>query len=278
MWRVKGRPFHKIIVGAVGLFCCVQPAAALVDIGDGIKVQAEQAERFKALITDLKAHGLIVKFAGGWRRGACAWPRHKHPCGQAIDICQYARNVVDQRCHLPPNDITNAIARQYGLIHGGEWRAGDRGHFELASRHPEPFPAQTQIAAARIPPPVPAPVATPAPASVPASVSPPVPAPAPVLSPYQRAIQRLRTALHQAEASSDHSRSAIPAIEPTEPTDDLATGSIRAETENVGGTASQNNMGTIVLLAYLAAFIGIAGEAVAALRRRGNRRDPRLAY
>jgi len=49
----------------------------------------------------------------------------------AIDLCQYRRGVVDRRCLLPPESQLAQIAAAHGLVEGGIWCHGDRGHAEI---------------------------------------------------------------------------------------------------------------------------------------------------
>jgi hypothetical protein len=94
------------------------------------KIDRGVAGAFRGLLGDLCRQGYKPRFMGGWRRGQCAPPRHKHPCGWAIDIDQVARGRVTQR---QPGNV-NAMARRWGLLHGAEWRNNDRGHFEVISK------------------------------------------------------------------------------------------------------------------------------------------------
>src|SRR6185437_15292464 len=48
------------------------------------------AAAFQAYIDDLESHGATVRFMGGYRAGVCS-PRHEHPCGKALDVCQLSR-------------------------------------------------------------------------------------------------------------------------------------------------------------------------------------------
>lgn len=113
------------------------------------------------MINELEATGYKIKFMGGYRNDPCS-KRHMHGCGLAVDINQFARNVV--RPHLPNN--ATAIASKHGLLHGAVWHNADTGHFELdekrfaivqrrqvASRPPEalPPPAPIKILAPDVP-------------------------------------------------------------------------------------------------------------------------------
>lgn len=95
------------------------------------RVAAAYAPAFKGFVDDFEQSGGTIRFIGGFRSGHC-WTGGLHPCGRAIDICQYSRGVVDRRCHWPRN--TTQLAHKWGLTDGATWRHGDRGHIE--ARHP----------------------------------------------------------------------------------------------------------------------------------------------
>ena len=90
---------------------------------------------FQAYVNDLEAHGARVKFMGGYRRGHCS-PRHMHPCGKALDVCQLSRGRVDPSCHLPGRSRIAAIANRHGLFEGGEWCHSDYGHAQAGVSAP----------------------------------------------------------------------------------------------------------------------------------------------
>lgn len=98
--------------------------------GASASVAPQYAAAFQALIDDLEAHGAVIKFMGGYRAGSHCDQGHKHPCGMALDVCQYARDVVDGKCSLPGRSAENEIASRHGLFHGAQWCNPDRGHFE----------------------------------------------------------------------------------------------------------------------------------------------------
>lgn len=116
------------------------PDAAPIALGSGVvvshktgakaRVSPAQAHKFQAYINDLEAHGAVIKFMGGYRPGPC-WPGGLHPCGKALDVCQYARGVVDRRCNLPGKIVMAQIARANGLFEGGQWCNGDLGHAQV---------------------------------------------------------------------------------------------------------------------------------------------------
>ena len=97
--------------------------------GASASVSPQYASAFQALVDDLEAHGAVIRFMGGYRPGRCG-QANKHACGMALDVCQYARDVVEGKCNLPGREAENKIAATHGLFHGGAWCTGDRGHFE----------------------------------------------------------------------------------------------------------------------------------------------------
>lgn len=97
--------------------------------GATARVAAKYQAAFQGYIRDLEAAGATIKFMGGIRGGHCS-SGSKHPCGMAMDICQYARGVVDRRCNLPSRPIIAQIAARHGLFEGGQWCNHDYGHVE----------------------------------------------------------------------------------------------------------------------------------------------------
>lgn len=94
-------------------------------------VGVRYAARFQAYIDDLESnYGARVLFMGGIRRGHCS-PRHEHPCGKALDVCQISRGVVDPRCKLPNRELLGRIAASHGLFEGGRWCDSDYGHAQV---------------------------------------------------------------------------------------------------------------------------------------------------
>ena len=98
--------------------------------GATARVGVAYAARFQAYIDDLEAHGASARFMGGIRAGRCS-NRHLHPCGMALDVCQYRRGVVDHRCHLPDRADIARIAQAHGLFEGGQWCSSDYGHAQV---------------------------------------------------------------------------------------------------------------------------------------------------
>ena len=93
-------------------------------------VSPRYASAFQAYVDDLEAHGAVVRFMGGYRKGPC-WLGGQHPCGKALDVCQTARGVVDRRCNLPSRGEEIAIASRHNLTSGGIWCNQDRGHIQV---------------------------------------------------------------------------------------------------------------------------------------------------
>src|SRR5512146_2064153 len=58
--------------------------------GATARVDSRYAAEFQSYIDDLEAHGAVIRFMGGFRRGHCA-NASLHPCGRALDVCQLAR-------------------------------------------------------------------------------------------------------------------------------------------------------------------------------------------
>lgn len=94
-------------------------------------VAPRYAAIFQDYVDDVEAAGGRITFMGGLRPGRCHIPESKHPCGMAIDLCQYSRGVVDHRCLLPSEGQLAQIAARHGLVEGGIWCHGDRGHAEI---------------------------------------------------------------------------------------------------------------------------------------------------
>jgi len=98
--------------------------------GATAQVSAKFAATAQAIIDDLENnYGAAIRFMGGYRKGHGSI-RHMHPWGLALDLCQYARGVVDRRCHLPSPAIEAKVARAHGAQSGAEWCNGDRGHIQ----------------------------------------------------------------------------------------------------------------------------------------------------
>lgn len=94
------------------------------------------AARFQAYINDLEAHGARILFMGGYRHKHSCSPRHMHPCGRALDVCQLSRDRVSRRCNLPSRKVMARIAKRHGLFEGGQWCHGDRGHVQVGISAP----------------------------------------------------------------------------------------------------------------------------------------------
>lgn len=120
---------YKIAVGiALCLFTIGAAQAGTIRSRSGATAQVSPSATgaFQCLVDKLDATGYQIKFMGGFRRhGSVA--ASKHPHGLALDINQYARNIV--RPALPAG--TTAMAAGCGLFHGAIWRRADAGHFEV---------------------------------------------------------------------------------------------------------------------------------------------------
>lgn len=116
----------------IATFDGIQSSGTVVSHKTGATAQVSPtfASRFQGYIDDLEAAGATIRFMGGFRRGACS-SGHQHPCGTALDVCQYGRDVVDARCNLPPRLALVTIAERHGLTEGGRWLNGDRGHAQI---------------------------------------------------------------------------------------------------------------------------------------------------
>jgi hypothetical protein len=94
-------------------------------------VAPHAAAPLQCVVDGIEAAGGHIKFMGGWRAHGSCRGCNKHPRGEAIDINQYARNVV--RPGLPVN--STQIAQSCGVLHGAVWRNADKGHFEVGSSY-----------------------------------------------------------------------------------------------------------------------------------------------
>ena len=92
-------------------------------------VSASAAPRFQAYVDALEAHGAVIKFMGGYRRGHCS-SSSMHPCGRALDICQTGRGRVSASCRLPAPQVVVQIASSMGLQEGAAWCHSDYGHVQ----------------------------------------------------------------------------------------------------------------------------------------------------
>lgn len=95
-------------------------------------VATKFADKFQAYIDDIETnYGAKVLFMGGIRRGPCH-SGSLHPCGMAVDVCQYSRGVVESKCNLPGRVALGAVALKHGLFEGGMWCDQDYGHVQAA--------------------------------------------------------------------------------------------------------------------------------------------------
>ena len=101
-------------------------------MGKTAHVAAAVAPAFQGFLNDIEDAGARIKFMGGIRPGRCIVPDSLHPCGRAIDVCQFKRNVVDRACFSAVSrGSISRIAHRWGLVDGGDWRHADFGHFEV---------------------------------------------------------------------------------------------------------------------------------------------------
>lgn len=93
-----------------------------------VRVASHVASRFEGFCRDMIAAGYPAKDVGGWRRHGSCRGCNMHPNGLAIDYDQVSRDRVTVRMS---RERVSEIARQHGLISGGDWCHGDLGHFEV---------------------------------------------------------------------------------------------------------------------------------------------------
>lgn len=98
--------------------------------GATARVSASFAPIAQAVVDAMEARGASIKFMGGYRKGPCA-SYSLHPCGQALDLCQLGRGVVDRRCNMPSRAVEIEVARAHGAYSGGVWCNQDRGHIQM---------------------------------------------------------------------------------------------------------------------------------------------------
>ena len=100
--------------------------------GATARVSPRYAARFQAYVDDLEAHGAVIYYMGGYRRGRCS-DGSQHPCGKALDVCQDSRGHVSglRDCHLPGPARMAAIARAHDLYEGSVWCSTDYGHAQV---------------------------------------------------------------------------------------------------------------------------------------------------
>lgn len=126
------------LIALVAALVCALASTAIASTGLVIskktgataRVGAQHTATFQAYIDDIEAHGGVVRFMGGTRKGRC-WSGGMHPCGRALDVCQTGRGRVDPRCHLPGRQALAQIASAHGLFEGGQWCDSDYGHAQV---------------------------------------------------------------------------------------------------------------------------------------------------
>lgn len=130
-----------LVLGLIFTFSAGAAQARHVDAnGDGVvrshktgataAVSPRYASIFQSYVDDLETRGAAVRFMGGYRKGSCG-SGSQHPCGMALDICQFSRGVVDPRCNLPHRQEMASIAAAHGLFEGGLWCHSDYGHAQI---------------------------------------------------------------------------------------------------------------------------------------------------
>jgi rare lipoprotein A len=175
--RASANYMHGPLPGAQDLTWVQTPG------GKRVRVNKESAEAFHGFLGELEAGGAPIHSLGGHNQRRIAGSGHwsQHAYGNAIDINQQSRDVVDrdfaQWARAHPNELRGAINR-WGIISGGDWRNPDFGHFEWGGTRP--------WAAARSPASPPAPAAAAAPAGfAPAAPGTPLTGAASTYNPYK---------------------------------------------------------------------------------------------
>ena len=118
-----------VLIACFAMSSCAHAGNLHSRFGAIATVSPSHAAQFQSFINDLEAHGAHSRCMGGYRPGRCS-QASKHPCGLALDLCQYSRGVVDRRCNLPGRAALSEIARAHGLFSGGDWCSSDYGHVE----------------------------------------------------------------------------------------------------------------------------------------------------
>jgi len=117
--------------------------------GKNFKVNKYSAGAITGFVNDLAAAGAPINSIGGFNNRNIAGSSRKsqHAYGNAIDIDQHARNIVDPGLRAwaqsHPTQF-RSILNKWGMISGGDWRNPDFGHFEWSGH----LPASTAAAAA----------------------------------------------------------------------------------------------------------------------------------
>jgi hypothetical protein len=116
--------------------------------GKHFRVNKYSAGAISGFVNDLAAAGAPINSIGGFNNRNIAGSSRKsqHAYGNAIDIDQHARNIVDPGLRAwaqsHPTQF-RSILNKWGMISGGDWRHPDFGHFEWSGH----LPAGTAAAA-----------------------------------------------------------------------------------------------------------------------------------
>jgi hypothetical protein len=103
--------------------------------GKTFTVNAASAPYLKGFVDEIAAAGAPINSVGGLSIRNIAGTGHlsQHAYGNAIDIDQHSRNVVDRGfavwAKTHPDQLRAALDR-WGIINGGDWKNPDFGHFE----------------------------------------------------------------------------------------------------------------------------------------------------
>lgn len=122
-------------------------AAQLVRTAGGHSFQAnpESAPYLKGFVEELEKLGAPIRGIGGYNVRNIAGTNRlsQHAYGNAIDIDQHSRNVVDEafaRWAAANRGRIAEAARRWGIVNGGDWRNPDFGHFEWGGARREGLP------------------------------------------------------------------------------------------------------------------------------------------
>jgi hypothetical protein len=99
--------------------------------GHTFQVAVAARRQLCGFVHAFEATGHSIAHVHGWRPHGSV-PGSLHPIGMAIDICQTGHNRVN--CGYNPRRFT-ALAHQFGLMSGCEFRSPDCGHFQVAGVH-----------------------------------------------------------------------------------------------------------------------------------------------
>lgn len=111
--------------------------------GNTFTASPESAPYLKGFVEDLEKAGAPIRNIGGHniRNIAGSNRLSQHAYGNAIDINQQSRDVVDKPFREWSNqnpDVLRAAQNKWGVISGGDWKNPDFGHFEWSGRGAAP--------------------------------------------------------------------------------------------------------------------------------------------